>query len=279
MTSQFEQNNTLLDSTNYLDDQIASIKSRLLYALNISYDEIHVSFPTLKNFYYINNVYKSSWAIYIHNEKLPKLLFTGNFLIQGSQYGPRSTKSPFGSKDLAVLTSVANTFSTQASVFKQNWTMDLNLFDDENEQNKLNFTVKEYQEFLTLLNNLRAQWSLHLSEEGAFDFVIVEFSEPSDSVLFIDTEKMDSIGTKIKTYFKPFTPIAVSMFQTLSRKTEFEGKFFNIQPGNWIKDDVLIEIENTLLNKSDTNILATNKEQIDSSYANPFKVQALRPTF
>ena len=35
---------------------------------------------------FINNIYKSSWAIYIRNEELPKLLYTGNFLIQGGKY-------------------------------------------------------------------------------------------------------------------------------------------------------------------------------------------------
>src|SRR3989338_10139072 len=117
-----EQNQVLSESTTYLGEEISLIRTLLSYGLNVSVDEIKISFPSLNNFYFINNVYKSSWAIYLHNEKLTKLLYTGNFLIQGAQYGNRSSRSPFGVNALSPLTSIANTFSYEASFFKQNWT-------------------------------------------------------------------------------------------------------------------------------------------------------------
>ena len=280
---QIEQNQVLINSSiDYLEEQIHLIKSMLAYALNISLDEIKVSFPTLKNFYFVNNVYKSSWAIYTHKDKLPRLLYSGNFLIQGGQYSQRSLKSPFGAKALSPLTSIANTFSYEASHFKQNWALDLNLFEEDS--NKLKFSVKEYQEFLKLLNDLRALWSLHLSEEGNFDFVIIEFSEPSDPIFFIDLENIDSLAAKIKTYFKPISQNALNLLQKLSFNTEFEGKFVSLQPGTWLKDDVLIEMEKFHSEKFydgeklQIELEEDEKEKNNTSY-NPFKVQALKPTY
>jgi len=225
-----------------LEEQIAILRSMLSYALDIEEAEIKFSFPTLKNFYFINNIYKSSWAIYIRNEELPKLLYTGNFLIQGGKYVKRSARSLFGINELTSLTSVANTFSSEASMFKQNWTLDLDLFQESS--GKLKFSVKEYKDFLMLLNRVRAQWLLHLSEEGNFDFGIIEFSEPSDSVFFIDLESIDSLATKTRTYFKPISETSLRSFQKLAVETEFEGRFFNLQPGAWLRDDVIIEIGN-----------------------------------
>lgn len=273
--SELEQNQILYNSTiDYLEEQISILRAQLSYALSIPEDEIKVSFPTLKNFYFVNGVYKSSWAIYTHKDKLPKLLFTGNFLIQGAHYGNRSFKSPFGIKGLEPLTSVANTFSVEASFFKQNWALDLNLFEENNE--KLRFSVKEYQDFLKLLNNIRALWLLHLSEEGNFDFVISEFSEPTDPLFFMDLENFDSSATKIKTYFKPISEKALSLFQELSVNTEFEGKFFNLQPGTWLRDDVLIEMEKFYSEKFfDKQEFQTQS----TSYSGPFKIQALKPTY
>ena len=190
-------------SVGYLEEQISYLRSMLSYALDINEAEIKINFPTLKNFYFVNNIYKSSWAIYTHREKFPRLLYTGNFLIQGGNYAKRSTRSPFGIDALSSLTSVANTFSFEASLFKQNWTLDLDLFQDS--ADKLKFSVKEYKDFLQLLNRIRAQWLLHLSEEGNFDFVIIEFSEPSDPVYFVDLGSIDSLGTKVRTYFKPIS--------------------------------------------------------------------------
>ena len=262
-----------------LGDQIDTLKALLSYALNTPEEKIKVNFPTLKNFYFINNVYKSSWAIYVQNDNLPKLLYTGNFLIQGDKYGKRSGKSPFGAKALSPLKSVANTFSYEASLFKQNWAQDLNLFEEDSD--KLKFTVKEYQDFLKLLNNIRAQWLLHLSEEGNFDFVICEFSEPSDPIFFVDLESFDSMAVKIKTYFKPISERALKLFQTLASNTEFEGKFYNLQPGTWLRDDVLIELEKYYSAKfsEDEKILSGSENQIEFEYGfnNPFKVQAFRP--
>ena len=140
-------------STSSLDEEVGLIKSMLSYALDLPEKEIYVSFPSLKNFYVANNIYKSSWAIYLKNDKLPKLLFTGNFLIQGGKFGKRSSRSPFGAQPLSPLLSVANTFSYEASFYKQNWTSDLNLLGDDPE--KLKFSVKEYKEFLKLLNIVR----------------------------------------------------------------------------------------------------------------------------
>ena len=276
---QIEQNQFLKNaSVDYLEEQISLLKSLLAYALGISQDEIKASFPSLSNFYFVNNVYKSSWAIYTHDEKLPKLLFTGNFLIQGGQYNSRSPKSPFGAKALSPLTSIANTFSIEASTFKQNWALDLNLFEEES--NKLKFTVNEYKEFLKLLNNLRAQWLLHLSEEGNFDFVICEFSEPSDPLFCTDLESIDSLATKIKIFFKPISQKAISLFQTLSTGTEFEGKFYSLQPGSWLRDDVLIELEKYYSEKFfNGEKVQIELEAPEYNINNPFKIQALRPTY
>lgn len=276
---QLEQNQFLSNAkVDYLEEQINLLKSMLAYALDVPVDDIKVSFPSLNNFYFVNNVYKSSWAIYTHKDKFPTLLYTGNFLIQGGQYNGRSPKSPFGAKALSPLTSIANTFSTEASFFKQNWALDLNLFEEEGE--KLKFTVNEYKEFLKLLNNIRAQWMLHLSEEGNFDFVICEFSEPSDPLFFTDLENIDSLATKIKIYFKPISRKAISLFQNLSLNTEFEGKFFSLQPGSWLRDDVLIELEKFYSEKFfDGEKVQIELEATEYNVNNPFKIQALRPTY
>ena len=276
-----EKNQISQESSTYLGDEIELIRSMLSSGFGVALEDIKVSFPTLSNFYFINNVYKSSWAIYLQNGNLPKLLYTGNFLIQGDQYGKRSSKSPFGIDSLSNLTSLANTFSYEASYFKQNWTLDLSLFDDSSD--KLTFSVKEYQEFLKLLNRLRALWGLHLSEEGNIDFVITEFSEPSDPLFFMNIEEFDSMATKIRTYFKPVSQKSVELFQKLSQKTEFEGKFFNLQPGMWLRDDVLIEMEHFSINKTVTTSaikeIKLQQEIDDSPYNNPFRVQALKPSF
>ncbi len=259
----------------YLEGEISSLRSMLAYGLSLDESEIKFSFPTLKNFYFINNVYKSSWAIYTHNEKLPKLLYTGNFLIQGGKYAKRSSRSLFGINDLSSLTSVANTFSPEASIFKQNWTVDLDLFQDSSE--KLKFSVSEYKDFLMLLNRIRAQWLLHLSEEGNFDFVIIEFSEPSDSVFFVDLESVDSLATKIRTYFKPISENSLKLFQRLAVGTEFEGRFFNLQPGTWLRDDVIIEIGNYYMGKQSQEKSDKPAEaSIEEPVSNPFKTQAFK---
>ncbi|MBI3589927.1 MAG: hypothetical protein HY094_00940 [Candidatus Melainabacteria bacterium] len=272
-----EKNQALLDSSiDYLDEQVSVLRSMLSYGLNLPLEQIKISFPTLKNFYIVNGIHKSSWAIYINHEKLPKLLYTGNFLIQGGQFGKRSQRSPFGAQALSQLTSVANTFSCEASFFKQNWTHDLNLFGEDSE--KLKFSVKEYQEFLKILNIVRAKWLLHLSEEGNFDFVIIEFSEPSDPLFFVDLENLDSSATRIRIHFKPITQNALNLFQSLSTGTEFEGKFVSLQPGTWLRDDVLIEMEkfyaDRFFNGEQVKIQFENTEY---NFSNPFKVQALKP--
>lgn len=265
-------------SIGYLEEQISYLRSMLSYALDINETEVKINFPTLKNFYFVNNIYKSSWAIYTHREKLPKLLYTGNFLIQGGNYAKRSTRSPFGIDALSSLTSVANTFSFEASLFKQNWTLDLDLFQDS--ADKLKFSVKEYKDFLQLLNRIRAQWLLHLSEEGNFDFVIIEFSEPSDPVYFVDLGSIDSLATKVRTYFKPISEHSLNLFQKLALGTEFEGKFFNLQPDAWLRDDVIIEIGNfyteKIFEEKDSKLF---NEVIDQSYNNPFKMQAFKPIY
>ncbi len=264
-------------SIGYLEEQINLLRSMLSYGLGVKETEIRISFPTLKNFYFINNIYKSSWAIYIHDEKLPKLLYTGNFLIQGGNYAKRSTRSTFGIDALSSLTSIANTFSSEASMFKQNWTLDLDLSQDS--VNKLKFSVKEYKDFLKLLNGIRAQWLLHLSEEGNFDFVIIEFSEPADPVFFVDLENVDSLAAKIRTYFKPISENSIKLFQKLAQGTEFEGRFFNLQPGMWLRDDVIVEIRNFYNEKSleeKKNKLSGDTEQ---GYINPFKIQTFKPIY
>ncbi|MBI2996022.1 MAG: hypothetical protein HYY52_04885 [Candidatus Melainabacteria bacterium] len=261
-----------------LEEQAAILINMLSYGLEVPGDEIKISFPTLKNFYFVNNVYKSSWAIYTHKDKLPKLFYTGNFLIQGGQYGSRSSRSPFGAKALTSLASVANTFSYDASVFKQNWTLDLNLFEENNE--KLKFSVKEYQEFLKVLNIVRAKWLLHLGEEGNFDFAICEFSEPTDPLFFMDLESIDSSATKTKTYFKQISQNSLNLFQKLSSSTEFEGRFYNLQPGMWLRDDVLIEMERFYPNKFfEDEKVKIQFEESDYNYSNPFRVQALKPSY
>ena len=124
---QLEQNEIpQASSMGYLEEQINLLRSMLSYALGVKEAEIKISFPTLKNFYFINNIYKSSWAIYIHDEKLPKLLYTGNFLIQGGNYAKRSTRSTFGIDALSPLTSIANTFSSEASISIKKSPVDLN---------------------------------------------------------------------------------------------------------------------------------------------------------
>lgn len=263
------------EPSTYLVDEINELKNILSIGLNISADDIKVSFPTLKNFYSINNVFKSSWAIYSIEDKLPKLYFTGNFLIQGGAYPDRSKRSPYGIDELRCLSSIANTFSVQASIFKQNWTMDLNIIDES--EKKLNFTVKEYQDFLNLLNSIRAKWLLHLCEEGNFDFAICEFSESADPMLFLDMENLHTGATKIKTYFKPVSNNAIEVFKSLSSKSEYEGKFFNIQPGTWVKEDVLIEMEKLSSNKFFLNssvFIEEEKENILTPFEKtPFNVQ------
>ena len=274
-----EDKNQLLfnASVGYLDEHINQIQEMLAYGLNLPVQEIKISFPSLKNFYSTNNLVKSSWAIYIQDGKMPKLLYTGNFLIQGGNFSLRSNKSPFGADALSSLTSIANTFSYEASFFKQNWTCDLNLFDDNSD--KLKFSVKEYQEFLKILNILKTKWLLHVSEEGNFDLVIIEFSEPSDQLFFVDLENIDSLATRIKTYFKPISQKALSRFRSLSLNTEFEGKFYNLQPGTWLRDDVLIEIEKYYYEKFfNGQKIVMQIETQDPGFTNPFKVQVLRPT-
>lgn len=279
---QLDKNEIIFSSsTSYLDEQINDLKSMLAYALALPIEDIKISFPTIKNFYNINNLCKSSWAIYLENiegEKLPKLLYTGNILIQGANFTKRSSRSPFGVKALSNLTSIANTFSYDASYYKQNWTLDLNLFEEDTD--KLKFSVKEYQEFLMLLNTLRAKTLLHLSEEGNYDFVICEFSEPSDPLFFVDLENLDSLATKVKTYFKPISENALNTFLMLSTDTEFEGKFVNLQPGTWLRDDVLIELEKYYAQKftSDINIQHESKN-LETDFVNPFKVQSLYPSY
>ncbi len=276
---QLEKNEiTESSSIGYLEEQISYLRSMLSYALDIKETEVKIKFPSLKNFYFINNIYKSSWAIYIQDEKLPKLLYTGNFLIQGGNYAKRSTRSPFGRDSLLSLTSIANTFSFEASLFKQNWTLDLDLFQDS--ADKLKFSVKEYKDFLQLLNRIRAQWLLHLSEEGNFDFVIIEFSEPSDPVYFMDLESIDSSAIKVRTYFKPISENSLNLFQKLALGTEFEGKVFNLQPDAWLRDDVIIEIGNSYTEKSSEE--KSNKlfnETADQGYNNPFKIQVFKPSY
>ena len=276
----FEQNQVLeYPHMEYLEDQINLLKETLAYALQVDQSEINVSLPTLKNFYFIGNVYKSSWAIYLKGtEKIPKLLYTGNFLIQGGPYCKRSEKSPFGTKSLSSLTSVACTFSYEASFFKQNWALDLNLMGEEND--KLKLSVKEYQEFLKLLNEIRAKWLLHLSEEGSSDFVICEFSEPTDPLFLADLEDLDSAATKVKSYFKPISSDAINIFKKLSTNTEFEGKFINLQPGMWLRDDVLIEMEKFYSgNFAEFEKQKNQTDSQDQNFSNPFKPQILKPSY
>lgn len=276
---QIKKNQLLFDtSTGYLEEQITTLKSILSYGLGLSFEEIKVSFPSLDNFYVAGGIYKSSWALYTHTNKLPDLFYTGNFLIQGGPFVPRASRSPFGMEALSSLTSIANTFSHGASRFKQNWTNDLNLLFEENSK-KLNLSVKEYQEFLEILNVVRAKWLLHLSEEGNYDFVVIEFSEPSDPLFFIDLENIDSLATKVKTYFKPISQKALNLLQSLTKNTEFEGRFANLQPGAWLRDDVLIEIENfyseKISNKDSNAYLKIDEAEY---FNNPFKIQSFRPT-
>ena len=274
-----EQNSIFLNpSSSYLEEYFTPMRAMLSYALNLSESEIKISFPALNDFKFINGVYKAPWAIFIHQDKLPKLLYAGNFLIQGGTYSQRATKSVFGMQPLLELSSLANTFSQNASYFKQNWTLDLNLIDEVDSE-KLRFSLKEYKEFLKLLNKIRSQWLLHLSEEGNIDFVIIEFSEPSDQLFFIDLENIDSLASTIKTYFKPISPKALTVFQQLSKKTEFEGKFYNLQPGTWLRDDVMIEIKDFHSNASGAQEVKVIKDQLQESdygFLNPFRVQAFK---
>ena len=276
---QDDKNQLLLNGTSFtehLDSQINQLKTMLSYGLDLFVEDIKVTFPSLNNFYFVNNAYKSSWAIYVLKDSNPQLLFTGNFLMQGGEFGNRSVRSPFGAKALSPLKSIASTFSTKASYFKQNWTTDLALIDGNSEL--LRFSIKEYKEFLKLLNITRAQWLLYLSEEASIDFVISEFSEPSDPLFFMDLEEFDSQATKIKTYFKPISQKALTLFQKLSQNTEFEGKFFNLQPGIWLRDDVLIELEKFYSEKFFGNdkveIQTDNFNDADCGFNNPFKIQA-----
>lgn len=264
-------------SLDYLNEEITTIRTMLASALELQFDEIKISFPSLNNFYVVNGLYKSSWAIYKQNDVLPELLYTGNFLIQGGNFSKRSSKSPFGADALSDLTSVANTFSYEASRYKQNWTLDLSLFEED--KNRLKFSVKDYQYFLKLLNIVRTKWLLHLSEEGNFDFVIIELSESSEQPFFMDLENMDSIATKIKTYFKPISQEALNVFRLLSSDTEFEGKFVNLQPGTWLRDDVLIELEKFYSERFFNDKINMDYNFSNSDFNNPFKTTSLRPSF
>ena len=255
------------DVSSYLGEQIYLIRSILAVSLDLNLEDVKINFPMLKNFHSVNNVYKSSWAI--HSNELQKLFFAGNFLAQGGEYSKRSIRSPFGSEVLSSLTSLANTFSYSSSICKQNWALDLNIYGKE--EHKLNLSVNEYKEFLRLLNMLRAQWLLHLSEEGKFDFVICEFSEPSDPLYFIDLESIDSNASKIKTYFKLVSEDALKKFRQLSTDTEFEGRFLNLQPGAWLREDILVEL---LSFNNQYNV----KIEPNDDYTGPFKMGLLRPT-
>ncbi len=196
----YKENNISSDqSGSYMTSQVEELKTLLSGALDVPKDSIRINFPLLSNFYLINSLHKSSWGIYYVKDESPQLLYTGNYLIQGADYSPRSSKSPFGVSSLSNITSIANTFSYEASLFKQNWALDLNLFEEDNK--KLRFTVEEYKYFLKLLNQVRASWLLHLCEEGKFDFVICEYSAPSDHSFFIQLDSIDSVATKIKSYF------------------------------------------------------------------------------
>lgn len=276
----FEQENvidTVISSNKgHLEESFNHLKLNLATALDLNLEDIRISFPTLKNFYSVNNIYKSSWAIYLDDVDIPKLLFSGNFLIQGKDYSKRSRKSPFGADAFLDLSSLANTYSYDASIFKQNWTMDLNL--TQTETSKINFTVKEYKEFLKILNRLRALWLLHLCEEARIDFVICEFSEPSDQIYFADLEKIESGATKIKSYFKLVSENAMDLFKNLAVGTEFEGKFYSLQPGTWINEDVLIELQNLYPEKfyessKNVKLSASNNLKDIATIDNPFKVE------
>lgn len=264
------ENNQSLESL--LEQDVQTIKTILAYGLSMNESDIKVSFPSLKNFYEVNGIFKSSWAIYTHEGKLPNLLYTGNYIIQGPNYTKRSKRSPFGASALSPLTSVASTFSKDASLFKQNWTHDISLVGEE--EGKLNLTLQEYQELLRLINKVRAKWTLHLSEEGNFDFVISEFSEPNESPFFVGLDGLDSAATRIKTYFKPTNEDALSLIKTLAAGTEFEGKFYNIQPGTWVKDDVLIEMEKLFSDKfyNGEQPDLTQENEDDVGVSNPFIV-------
>ena len=149
---QIKKNQILFDtSTDYLEEQITTLKSILSYGLDLSFEEIKVSFPSLDNFYVAGGVYKSSWALYTHTNKLPELFYTGNFLIQGGPFVPRAPRSPFGMEALSSLTSIANTFSHGASRFKQNWTNDLNLLFEKSFNKILTFLIKKLQFFDQIL--------------------------------------------------------------------------------------------------------------------------------
>ena len=110
--------------------------------------------------------------------------------------------------------------------------------------------------------------------------MIIELSEPSDPLFFVDLENIDSLATKIKTYFKPNSLQCLNLFKTLSANTEFEGKFVNLQPGTWLRDDVLIEMEKFHSEKffNDKNI-KLQVENTDYNFNNPFKIQALKPIY
>ena len=121
---------------------------------------------------------------------------------------------------------------------------------------------------------------MYQDEEGNFDFVIIEFSEPSDPVYFVDLGSIDSLATKVRTYFKPISEHSLNLFQKLALGTEFEGKFFNLQPDAWLRDDVIIEIGNfyteKIFEEKDNKLF---NEVIDQSYNNLFKMQAFTPIY
>jgi hypothetical protein len=60
--------------------------------------------------------------------------------------------------------------------------------------------------------------------------------------------------------------------------TEFEGKFYNLQPGTWLRDDVLIELEKFYSEKffNGQKVIFQLDAQ-DPGFTNPFKVQILKP--
>ena len=86
----------------------------------------------------------------------------------------------------------------------------------------------------------------------------------------------------IKTYFKPISNKALDIFRMLSIGTEYEGKILNLQPGVWLRDSVLIELEKFYSERffqGDTiNLSLFEENSLDTTF-NPFKDQSMKTAY
>ena len=86
---QLEQNElSTTSSISYLEEEITLLREMLSYALGVNQSEIKFSFPTLKNFYFTNNIYKLAYFINLL-QRLRSLSFWQKLLKKELRRSPR----------------------------------------------------------------------------------------------------------------------------------------------------------------------------------------------